>query len=217
MKYAFYKLLIVLLLKRGEEMILGMELQVSLTSWIVSQILAFAVLVLTVWAFSVKAKNKTLAISTICSLICIPMNILLGNWIMMYFSIFFVLRNGIFYILEIGGKRVSFSASLSIFIVFSLAAIIMVTLVWSHWFDWILLTGTLATGFGKWLRGKRGVHGMRITKVYKCALSIVNATMYMNFINVIKHLVIIASVAVFYLRLLKERKTTSINTDQATI
>jgi hypothetical protein len=186
--------------------ILGIQLRVGLPAWITSQILALAVLCLTIYGFQIKSKRKSLALFALCSFFTIPMNILLENWIMVWFSIYFLFRNGIFYWLEIHGHKISKRFSYGILSTFSIAAVVMVSIVWTHWFDWLLLTGSLATGFGKWLRGTRGVHGMRIAKSYKCFLQIINSLMYTNFVSVMTQILTLSSIVIFYIRLSKNHK-----------
>jgi len=181
------------------------QLHVELWQWIVSQVLAGVILVLTVWGFSIRSKRNSLALFVVCGIISVPMNILLENWIMMYFSIFFIVRNAAFWLLEVRGERVSLQTSFYIFVALTAIAVVIVALVWSHWFDWVLLSGTLATGFGKWLSGNRGVHGMRITKTYKCLLVIVNSIMFLNAVKVLVQLITLIAIGVFYVRFFRRK------------
>jgi len=178
---------------------------VSTSNFIFSQAIGLIILGIVVYAFQTKDKSKTLWLLTGATVLGVVANILLLNWSIIIILAINIFRFPSFAILEKHeDKKELRVVVLVFFLVVTAAAMAIVTVVADlHWFNWILMVGTLLSIYGQWAKG---VHLIRITNIVVSTLLIINAVMFMNIMGMLIETFVIISIIVFYVRFFKGKE-----------
>ena len=183
------------------------ELTVSLPLWIIAQGILFVAIVLQVYAFQVRNKKKTLILAGLFSACTAVSSALLLNWVVFSLMTAAAVRNFVFAYLEhrkTTGK-VTPQWVLRLLLVFFFVAF-TVPVVFTHvwWLDWVLLAATLIIVYGTYANG---IHIFRFGFVSFNSFLIVNHIVFFNIVGIIQSVLVISSIAVFYVRVfVKKRK-----------
>jgi len=181
-----------------------MELPVVLWMFIVSQIFGFIAVGLVIYRYQFKNKQKTLKIAAVGHTVKIFNYVFIMNWSLAGLKMVSVVKTLMFAKTSKGSMKLW--KSLSILIGFSMVSVVVVFFVWWSnriWFEWVVLSGTLLTNFGKWAKG---IHIMRITSIISKIIMLVNSLFFfLNFADTVTAVFVLGSIAVFYIRWFKEK------------
>jgi len=185
------------------------DLPVSLTLWIVSQVFMFFALVTIVISLQVKNKRNLLFLIGVCYVFFSLNLIFLQDWIVLITILVALCRNFVFAFFEHcaeKGKPLPKWVGQASVVFFIVALIVPTIFLWTWWFDWILIAGSIPIIIGAYFKG---THLLRVAIMVKAALNIINFVIFVNIIGIIFESFVIGSSIVFYIRLLvsKKRKT----------
>jgi len=183
-----------------------MELPVILWMFIVSQIFGLINIAIAFYKFQIKDKSKTLQWSAAGNVFKIFNYAFLLNWSLAGLKVVSIFKNLAFAKLNKPDSKVRFVYSFAIFLFFSFisAAVVVVTWWFSRlWFEWVILAVVLFANFGKWVKG---IHWIRISAVfYRIAMIFNSIFFFLNITNLIKAVVVLFSISIFYIRLLGKK------------
>ena len=172
-----------------------MDIPVPLQQFIASQIIGVAVLALAVYAFSTKDTSRTLLAFAASSALSIAMFAFLQDTVGMLLAAGGTVRNLVYFGVQKRNGEIPPHWNAIILVVFLVIPSVAVALTWSHWFNWVLLGTELGVVVGGWLRQGNAI---RITGVFFSLAFIVHSLMFMNITNIVMHVVMLGSIAVFY-------------------
>ena len=183
------------------------EIHVDLWQWILSQVIGVIALVFVFLAFQQKTKSKQLMWQAVVNFMTILVAILLFNWIVVGVSSVAFLKNITFMFTNKRKQKPSKSLLVFFFILFSILNITTMALTWYfasfHIIDVFLLTGLVAVNYGKALGN---IHTMKIPALSNSVFLLINAVMFRDAMAVLKSMVAISSITIFYFKFLKARK-----------
>lgn len=180
-----------------------MTIPVPLPQFIISQVIGVVVLALAVYAFSTKDTGRTLLAFAASSAFSIVMFAFLEDMVGMTLAAGGTVRNLIYYFIQRREGEIPPHWNATVLVVFLAIPAVAVALTWSHWFNWVLLVTELGIVVGGWLR--KG-HAIRISGVFFSIAFIVHSLMFMNITNIVMHVAMLGSIAVFYFKFFKESK-----------
>ena len=206
--------------------ILGMEVNVPLPQWIISQVFAFFALIFSFWAWQVKEKMKVLLLVGIFSMLLAASASLLENYTLGVLFGLAGIRNFTFLYLDwriSKGKNVLrwvqyFFAG--VFITATVTSTVVLVYVFKvptrgAWLEWLICVTLIGLIIGNI---QKGTDLMRISFIANRAFNIVNHIYFANIIAVIIAISAIASNIIYYIRQfsawMKNRKN---NTDDREI
>jgi len=183
------------------------ELPVILPLFIISQIFGLINIGLTIYKYQVKDKAKTLRMSAVGNVFKALNYAFLLNWSIAALKVVSIAKNLTFAKTSKPGAKIKLKYSVALLILFSslsVAAVFVAFLFNRIWFEWVVLGAVLLSNFGKW---KKGIHLLRITAVVYRAVMIINSIFFfLNITNLIKGIIVIGTIIVFYIRFFRARK-----------
>jgi len=178
---------------------------VPLWQWLLSQGFGVVRLILVVIAWQVHKKSKTMAIVLVGVAFSVGSNILLENWIAVALGSSVFIRFLVFVWMEVNREKLKkWMLWACLFGVWAMQIIVVYFTNNGFWFNWLFLAGNLLATYGAWAKG---IHLIRITKIQLSILIIINAFMFRNLMNIIIEVMSLISVAVFYMRLARKRRS----------
>ena len=181
------------------------ELPVVLWMFLVSQLFGLINAGIAVYRYQVKDKSKTLRMAAVGNIFKIFNYAFILNWSLAGLKVVSIAKNLMFSKTSKGNMK--FWKSFLIFLLFSLISVAIVFWAWWFsrlWFEWVILAVVLFANFGKWAKG---IHLLRISSVvYRLAMIVNSIFFHLNLTNLIKAVFVIATIIVFYIRLMLERK-----------
>ncbi|MCL2770965.1 MAG: hypothetical protein FWD89_01490 [Firmicutes bacterium] len=182
------------------------ELPVIWWMFLISQFFGLINAGIAVYRYQTKNKEKTLKMAAIGNIFKVFNYVFIFNWSLAGLKVISIFKNLFF--AETSKGKMKLWQSLLILIIFSLISAAVVFWSWWYtrlWFEWVILGVTILSNFGKWAKG---IHIHRVTSViYRVAMIINSVYYYLNLTNLIKAVFVIATIIVFYVRLLKEKIT----------
>ena len=189
------------------------EIDVPLPLWIISQAIGVVILGLVFWANQIKAKEKTLIVFSVASLLAAVATALIGNYVASAVFLVVTFRNLVFAWLAKPGNNVPqwLSVGALVFFIIAGTAAIYLTMVW--WFDWVIMGLLAIRVYGTW---RSGPHWIRLCGVLMAFAMIVNHAVFLNLMGILAESVILISVFIWYLRFFRDRKTPKPNEEEQT-
>ena len=135
----------------------------------------------------------------------LPAHLLLWNYAMVILVTIFALRNALYIYAEKKRDKISGQTNFYILLVCLVAPIALIAITWGHWSAWLILVGHCGTAVGAWLRGKYGVHFMRIAQIFFISMLMINSIMFSNIIQIISDTIVLLSIGWFYIKFFKRR------------
>ena len=182
------------------------ELPVVLWMFIVSQIFGLINIAIAFYKFQFKDKAKTLRLSAVGNVFKALNYAFLLNWSLAGLKVVSIAKNLIFAKTSSENSGIKFWQSLLIFLFFSLISFAVVFVTWWFsrlWFEWVILAVVLFANFGKWVKG---IHWLRISALFYRSVMIINSIFFfLNITNLIKAVVVIWSIIIFYTRFFTNR------------
>lgn len=182
------------------------ELPVVLWMFIISQFFGLINILIALFRYQYKDKAKTLRLAAVGNIFKSLNYAFLLNWSLAGLKVVSIAKNLIFAKTSAPDSKIKFWKSFSIFLFFCAVSTAVVFVTWWHtrlWFEWVILGAVLLANFGKWAKG---IHLIRGTAVVYRGVMIVNSILFfLNPTNLIKAVVVIGSITVFYCRLLAEK------------
>ena len=183
-----------------------MEIPVVLWMFILSQFFGAINIIIALIRYQYKSKAKTLRLAAVGNVFKALNYAFLLNWSLAGLKIVSIAKNLIFAKTSAHDSRIHFWKSFSIFMIFCLISAAVVFATWwfnNLWYEWVILGVVLFANFGKWVKG---IHWLRASAiVYRTAMIVNSVLFFFNPTNLIKAIVVIVSISIFYIRLLKEK------------
>jgi len=170
--------------------------------WITSQIIGFAGLAMALLAYQAHKKVQTLVLFGVAFAFVAVSLAFLSDWPVVALNVVASVRSFTFAFVEhkgIQGKRLS----LALMLTFMAVAIISVSLLWQWWLDWVLLGASVFIVFGNWAKGP---HLIRVSSAIYDGLVIINYVVIFNIIGIVQSVLLLGSVAIFYIRFFARRE-----------
>ena len=170
--------------------------------YIISQVIGvFTVFVFTFGMFQ-KVKTGALKYLAIAMALTAVNRFLLADFLGMALAVIATTRNVVFYVLARRGG-VPARLSLGTLVFFMVADIVVVSILWWTWFNWIVLSSVLFISYCNW---SKSMHLTRLgSAVYSVAFIIHNA-MFFNISNIIINIIVIVAIGAFYIKFLLKKR-----------
>ncbi|MCL2587213.1 MAG: YgjV family protein [Firmicutes bacterium] len=179
------------------------EIPVLLWMFIISQIFGAINIIIALIRYQYKDKAKTLRLAAVGNVFKALNYAFLLNWSLAGLKVVSIAKNLIFAKTSAPDSKIKFWQSFSIFIFFCLISVAVVFVTWWFnrlWYEWVILAVVLFANFGKWVKG---IHWLRISALfYRTAMIFNSIFFFLNPTNLIKAIVVICSITIFYIRLL---------------
>jgi len=178
-------------------------IEVAIWMFVISQIFGAINIIIALIRYQYKDKAKTLRLAAVGNVFKALNYVFLLNWSLAGLKLVSIAKNLMF--AKTSKGMMKFWKSLLIFIIFSLISTAVVLVAWWFsrlWFEWVILAVVLFANFGKWVKG---IHWLRISAIfYRVAMIVNSVRFFFNPTNLIKAVVVICSITVFYIRMLRE-------------
>jgi len=182
------------------------DLPVILWMFIVSQVFGAINIIIALIRYQYKDKAKTLRLAAVGNVFKSLNYAFLMNWSLAGLKVVSIAKNLIFAKTSAPDSKIKFWHSFAIFLFFCLISTATVFVAWWFnrvWFEWVILGAVLLANFGKWAKGIHLIRGTAV--VYRIVMIFNSIFFFLNPTNLIKAVVVIFSITVFYIRLLREK------------